>query len=100
MDKSGPGPYLSDLAVDPSIRRMGVGSRLIECCEEECLHEGYREIYLRVERGNRAAEGMYGGRGYVGVEGGGGGKTRLLRRGLGNFIGDGFKGSIVEDAFL
>jgi len=81
-----PRPYLSDLAVRPSHRRIGVARSLIIQCELQSRdYWDKTELFLRVEEKNDAALKMYGGLGYeklshafFGVRD----TTILLRRGL------------------
>jgi len=67
-------PYLSNLVVDTSLRRCGVGRRLMEACEEEatswmdtCCISGAKacqDIWLEVTTTNTAALKFYGALGY------------------------------------
>lgn len=56
-----PRPYLSDLAVQPSYRRLGIAKALIQQCEDIVSNDimKHDELYLRVERANDAAITMY-----------------------------------------
>ena len=58
-ESDAPRPYLSDLAVIPAYRRMGVAQALISECETEAKLWGKDELYLRVERDNDGALKMY-----------------------------------------
>ena len=75
-------PYLSNLVVDRTMRRCGVGRRLVEACEvearewmDDALSVGgsgggggdggrRREMWLEVTESNEAAVGFYGALGY------------------------------------
>ena len=55
---------IADLAVDPSVRRGGVGRLLLARVEEEMARCGVRLVYLEVRESNRAAIGLYHGQGF------------------------------------
>ncbi|KAL7543314.1 hypothetical protein ACHAWF_007366 [Thalassiosira exigua] len=59
-------PYLSNLSVAPFARKSGVGSRLMDACEEAVWEwdAGYAEIVLQVEEDNPAAVQFYKRRGW------------------------------------
>ena len=52
-------PYLSNLAVDPSYRRLGVGSSLLIRCEQVSLEWGFQDLYLHVLENNYHACQLY-----------------------------------------
>ena len=58
---------IADIAVDPAVRRGGVGSELLARVEEELARCGVRTLYLEVRESNRAALGLYHGRGFEAV---------------------------------
>lgn len=68
-------PYVSNLVVDSSLRRCGIGRRLMEACEEEatlwadaCSVDGVAEcdaIWLEVTTTNQAGLAFYRSLGYV-----------------------------------
>lgn len=58
-------PYLSDLAVADRCRRMGIGTELVKACEEACVQWGYDYLYLKVRKGNVAAQKLYENLGYA-----------------------------------
>lgn len=71
-----PRPYLSDLCIDPKFRRLGLAKALIRESEQFCrklprpLHSAQAEIpelFIRVERSNKAAVSMYREMGYTNV---------------------------------
>mmetsp|Transcript_11492 Transcript_11492/g.33870 ORF Transcript_11492/g.33870 Transcript_11492/m.33870 type:complete len:374 (-) Transcript_11492:108-1229(-) len=60
-------PFLSNLSVREDARRSGVGSALVESCEEAVLtwpDKQYTEIVLQVEQDNPSAQLFYEKRGY------------------------------------
>lgn len=61
-------PVLTNLSVAPSARSSGVGSALVEMCEQEVMNEWsrqYSEIILEVEEENQNAQRFYENRGYI-----------------------------------
>ena len=50
---------LTNLAVDPTNRRSGVGSDLCECCELGCAQWALPAVILQVEEPNRSARAFY-----------------------------------------
>lgn len=60
-------PYLSNLAVDPTRRRSGVGRQLVEACEAEARSwdTPYESIWLEVSATNDAASELYRRCGYI-----------------------------------
>ena len=56
--------YCCDLAVQECMRRKGLATKLLRGVEEHALREGYDELYLHVEQGNKAAEALYLREGY------------------------------------
>lgn len=59
-------PYLSNLSVVESARKSGVGSCLLDACEQAVLDwdAGYKEIVLQVEEDNESAVEFYKKRGW------------------------------------
>jgi len=57
-------PYVSNLVVDTSLRRCGVGRRLMDACEEEAANwsetDACQNIWLEVTTTNTAALTFYG----------------------------------------
>lgn len=56
--------HISDVVVSPLWRRRGIGSALLETCEETCRQRGLGECTLDVDATNEAAIALYLGRGY------------------------------------
>ena len=56
--------YCCDLAVQESMRRNGLATKLLRAVEDYALAEAYDELYLHVEKGNTAAEALYLREGY------------------------------------
>ncbi len=52
-------PYLSNLAVHPSYRRLGVGSSLLIRCEQISQEWGFQDLYLHVLENNYHARQLY-----------------------------------------
>ena len=48
-----------NLAVDPDLRRRGIGQALLKAGLDEFLYRGAREAYLEVRESNLAAQTMY-----------------------------------------
>jgi len=57
-------PYLSNLAVHPDYRRLGVAQQLLSNCERAALEWGFSDIYLHVLENNHAARRLYHQAGY------------------------------------
>ena len=57
-------PYLSNLAVHPNCRRLGVAQQLLSNCERAALEWGFSDIYLHVLENNHAARRLYFKAGY------------------------------------
>ncbi|MGL5063655.1 MAG: GNAT family N-acetyltransferase [Microcoleus sp.] len=57
-------PYLSNLAVHPQYRRLGIAQQLLCSCEQTALQWGFSEIYLHVLENNHAARQLYDRAGY------------------------------------
>ena len=66
--KFNPRPYISDLCVSPSVRRLGIANRLVAYCEEFCQQLGQTEVFIRVERKNLPALNLYQNLGYAEIE--------------------------------
>ncbi|MBN1647236.1 MAG: GNAT family acetyltransferase [Spirochaetales bacterium] len=56
--------WIYSLAVDPSLWRNGIGTRLLEHAENALKELGCLKINLQVIEGNRAAVGLYQKNGY------------------------------------
>ena len=56
--------HVLDLAVDPSRRRLGVASALVDAMVEEAKKQGARLLILEVRRGNLPARNLYGRKGF------------------------------------
>ena len=52
-------PYVSNLAVKPGYRRLGVASKLLAKCEEFSQEWGYQELYLHALEKNTSACQLY-----------------------------------------
>jgi len=52
-------PYLSNLAVDKQFRRNGVGTALVEMCEDLSVEWGHNVLFLHVEETNESAIDFY-----------------------------------------
>ena len=59
-----PYPYISNLAVAQNYRRLGIGTQLLDKCEQIASDWGYHEIRLHVLDSNDAAKQLYCDRGY------------------------------------
>lgn len=57
-------PYISNLAVARDYRRLGIGSQLLNKCEQIALDWGYRETRLHVLDSNYCAKQLYCNYGY------------------------------------
>jgi len=60
-----PRPYMCNLAVDKTWARNGIGTRLVQECEELAIKCNETIMYLRVRAGNMGAIRMYHALGYV-----------------------------------
>jgi len=56
--------YLMDLAVQPSARRAGVATRLLDSVQELARIHDFRDVYLHVEVGNDSARLLYAKNGF------------------------------------
>ena len=52
-------PYLSNLAIHPSYRRLGVASNLLIRCEQISQEWGFQDLYLHVLENNHQARQLY-----------------------------------------
>ena len=59
VEAAPPRPYLSDLAVSHKHRRMGIGRRLVEKCEEMCIKWNQNKIHLKVQDTNDTGMSFY-----------------------------------------
>ena len=57
-------PYISNLAVAKDYRRLGIGSQLLQACEQAALNWGYQEIRLHVLDRNESGKQLYYRHGY------------------------------------
>jgi ribosomal protein S18 acetylase RimI-like enzyme len=57
--------WINYLAVDPSLRRLGIGRRLMEQAEEILRKAGCPKINLQVRSENKQAADFYAGLGYL-----------------------------------
>ncbi|WP_413166507.1 GNAT family N-acetyltransferase [Capilliphycus salinus ALCB114379] len=57
-------PYLSNLAVHPQYRRLGVAQQLLSRCELIASQWGYSQLYLHVLENNKPAKRLYFKAGY------------------------------------
>jgi ribosomal protein S18 acetylase RimI-like enzyme len=58
-------PVLTNLAVKPKARQLGIGSALVQACEDAVRQRGrFSELVLEVEADNTAAMNFYQKRGY------------------------------------
>lgn len=51
--------YLSNLAVNPRVRRQGVALKLLQTCEQVAQEWGYHDLYLHVLENNHQAKRLY-----------------------------------------
>lgn len=56
--------YISNLAVHPQYRRLGVGRQLLLSCESIAQQWGFSELYLHVLEDNARAKQLYRSMGY------------------------------------
>jgi GNAT superfamily N-acetyltransferase len=57
-------PYIANLAVIASARRLGIASRLLDRCERTARAWGYDRLYLHVLENNTPARSLYQQQGY------------------------------------
>lgn len=57
-------PYLSNLAVHPQFRRLGLAQHLLTHCEQTAKQWGFSSVYLHVLENNRQARRLYYKLGY------------------------------------
>lgn len=57
-------PDIQSVRVHPSVRGHGIGSRLLDECEKQCILRGHREVSLSVALDNPKAKRLYERRGY------------------------------------
>lgn len=58
---------IANLAVDPDVRRRGIGAMLLDAALGEGARRGATAIYLEVRESNAAARRLYESRGFVEV---------------------------------
>jgi ribosomal protein S18 acetylase RimI-like enzyme len=56
--------YLTEVAVNPSFRRQGIGSKLLQAVDELATRRGIETLYLHVDVKNVGALGLYEKAGY------------------------------------
>jgi len=62
---AGPEAELLTLAVDPTHRRQGIASTLMDAMETHCRDQSVVEIFLEVVENNTPARALYDARGYT-----------------------------------
>jgi len=67
---------IANLAVDPELRRRGLGAVLLDAALGEAAARGASAVYLEVRESNVAARQLYASRGFVEV----GRRTRYYRK--------------------
>lgn len=55
---------LANLAVEPALRRDGVGARLLDAMLEDARQHSVKRVYLEVRESNVAARRLYASRGF------------------------------------
>eukprot|EP00882_Tetradesmus_deserticola_P030220 GHRQ01033915.1.p1 GENE.GHRQ01033915.1~~GHRQ01033915.1.p1 ORF type:complete len:235 (+),score=67.45 GHRQ01033915.1:78-782(+) len=60
-------PYLSNMAVDPKVRRQGIGRAMLEACDAAAQDRGQDTVWLHVRQADAAALQLYTSYGYVEV---------------------------------
>ena len=60
--------YISNLAVHPQYRKLGIAQKLLASCEQTAQHWGFSNIYLHVLENNHQARGLYYKMGYRLIE--------------------------------
>jgi ribosomal-protein-alanine N-acetyltransferase len=58
---------LANIAVDPALRRSGIGAALLDDAIEFCRRRGIVDVSLEVRESNAAARALYASRGFVDV---------------------------------
>lgn len=56
--------YVSNLAVHPHYRNLGIAQKLLAACEQTAHHWGFSHLYLHVLENNHQARGLYYKMGY------------------------------------
>lgn len=56
---------VADLAVDPEMRGLGVGARLLDAVLDRAMSDGVRTFYLEVRESNASARRLYDSRSFV-----------------------------------
>ncbi|MBN1426135.1 ribosomal protein S18-alanine N-acetyltransferase [Candidatus Fermentibacteria bacterium] len=64
-ERADPEIHVTNIAVDPSFRRMGIAQRLMQAIVSWSENEGLEEVWLEVREGNHAARALYGALGFV-----------------------------------
>lgn len=62
---AGPELHITNVAVDHSYHRQGIGTRLVHWLEDKGIKSGCEEVYLEVRVSNRVAQRLYESLGYV-----------------------------------
>jgi len=60
--------FIDDLFIRPAFRSVGLGTRVLEAVESECLVLGIRALHLEVDRTNQIGQGLYRKRGFLATE--------------------------------
>lgn len=66
-ERADPEIHVTNIAVDQSFRRMGIGLRLMEAVMSWAEVEGFQEMWLEVRESNLAARELYRALGFVEV---------------------------------
>ncbi len=56
---------IANIAVDPAVRRRGLGAALLDAALAEAARRGAVAVYLEVRESNEAAQRLYASRGFV-----------------------------------
>jgi GNAT superfamily N-acetyltransferase len=66
IEYGGVDAFVDELWIAPALRGGGLGTRILDLVDEECVKKSVGALHLEVERENPAAERMYRARGFVG----------------------------------
>lgn len=64
LEYRGKGAWIDELFVEPTYRRKGIGTRLLDFAETASLEHGAQSLHLEVNHGNPAIE-LYRRRGFL-----------------------------------
>lgn len=56
--------FIDELFIRPALRGAGLGTRVLQAVERECIESGVRALHLEVERDNPAAQALYRRQGF------------------------------------